>query len=185
MTKAGGGETWGMDATDDESAKLSEKPGQASNRRLYCAHLKKNSHAMLWLWIKAFHVVFVVTWFAGLFYLPRLFINDAESSDDAVRAQLRIMQRRLLGITHIGGALALTFGVWTLILVPGYLHQAWLHAKLALVLGLIAYHACLMHLTKRFAAERNTRSSRWLRVFNEVPALFLIAIVLLAVLKPF
>ena len=137
------------------------------------------------LWIKALHIVFVVTWFAGLFYLPRLFIYDAESDNAAVRAQLRIMQRRLLGITHIGGALALTFGIWTLILVPGYLQQGWLHAKLALVLGLVAYHAYLAHLVKQFAADRNTRSSRWLRVFNEVPALFLIAIVLLAVVKPF
>ena len=137
------------------------------------------------LWIKALHIVFVVSWFAGLFYLPRLFIYDAESGNPTVREQLRIMQRRLLGITHIGGALALTFGIWMLILAPGYLHQGWLHAKLALVLGLVAYHACLAHLVKQFAQDRNTRSSRWLRVFNEVPALFLIAIVLLVVLKPF
>jgi len=136
------------------------------------------------LWIKALHIVFVVTWFAGLFYLPRLFIYDDESDNAAVRAQLRIMQRRLLGITHIGGALALTFGIWTLILMPGYLQQGGLHAKLALVLGLVAYHAYLAHLVKQFAADRNTRSSRWLRVFNEVPALFLIAIVLLVILKP-
>jgi len=136
------------------------------------------------LWIKALHIVFVVTWFAGLFYLPRLFIYHAESDNAAVRAQLQVMQRRLLGITHIGGALALTFGIWTLILVPSYLHQGWLHAKLALVLGLVAYHAYLAHLVKQFGEDRNTRSSRWLRVFNEVPALFLIAIVLLAVLKP-
>lgn len=136
------------------------------------------------LWIKALHIVFVVTWFAGLFYLPRLFIYDAESDNGAVRTQLRIMQRRLLGITHIGGALALTFGIWMLILVPGYLHQGWLHAKLALVLGLVAYHAYLAHLVKQFALDRNMRSSRWLRVFNEVPALFLIAIVLLVVVKP-
>jgi len=125
-----------------------------------------------------------VTWFAGLFYLPRLFIYHAESDNAAVRAQLQVMQRRLLGITHIGGALALTFGIWTLILVPSYLHQGWLHAKLALVLGLVAYHAYLAHLVKQFGEDRNTRSSRWLRVFNEVPALFLIAIVLLVVLKP-
>ncbi len=136
------------------------------------------------LWIKALHIVFVVTWFAGLFYLPRLFIYHAESDNAAVRAQLQVMQRRLLGITHIGGALALTFGIWTLILVPSYLHQGWLHAKLALVLGLVAYHAYLAHLVKQFGEDRNTRSSRWLRVFNEVPALFLIAIVLLVVLKP-
>ncbi|TLY49182.1 MAG: TIGR00701 family protein, partial [Gammaproteobacteria bacterium] len=91
-------------------------------------------------WIKALHVVFVVTWFAGLFYLPRLFIYHAESNEPAVRAQLKIMQRRLLGITHIGGALALLFGIWTLTLVPVYMQQGWLHAKLALVLCLVAHH---------------------------------------------
>ena len=137
------------------------------------------------LWIKALHIVFVVTWFAGLFYLPRLFIYHVESDNAAVQAQLQIMQRRLLGITHIGGALALTFGIWTLILVPGYLQQGWLHAKLTLVLGLVAYHAYIAYLVKQFAQGRNTRSSRWLRIFNEVPALFLIAIVLLVVVKPF
>jgi putative membrane protein len=136
------------------------------------------------LWIKALHVVFVVTWFAGLFYLPRLFIYHVESDNVAVRTQLEIMQRRLLAITHIGGALALTFGIWTLILVPAYLHQAWLHAKLALVLGLVAYHAYLAYLVRQFAQDRQTHSSRWLRLFNEVPALFLIAIVVLAIVKP-
>jgi putative membrane protein len=137
------------------------------------------------LWIKALHVVFVVTWFAGLFYLPRLFIYDVESNNPAMRAQLRVMQRRLLAITHIGGALALTFGIWTLILAPVWLHQGWLHVKLALVLCLVAYHAYLARLVGLFGQDRNTHSSRWLRVFNEVPALFLIAIVLLAVVKPF
>ena len=136
------------------------------------------------LWIKALHIVFVVTWFAGLFYLPRLFIYDAESDNAAVRAQLRIMQRRLLGITHIGGALALTFGIWTLILVPGYLQQGWLHAKLALVALLVAYHVMLVRMVGAFARDQNQRSSRWLRLFNEVPALLLIAIVLLVVVKP-
>jgi putative membrane protein len=137
------------------------------------------------LWIKALHIVFVVTWFAGLFYLPRLFIYHAESSDAAVRAQLKIMQRRLLVITDIGGTLAIVFGIWTLLLVPAYLHQGWLHAKLALVAGLIVYHGYLVRLKQQFAQDRCTRSSRWLRLFNEVPALFLIAIVILVVVKPF
>ena len=135
-------------------------------------------------WIKALHVVFVVTWFAGLFYLPRLFIYHAESNEPAVRAQLKIMQRRLLGITHIGGTLALVFGIWTLTLVPAYMQQGWLHAKLALVLCLVAYHVYLTHLVRQFAQDRIMHSSRWLRIFNEVPALLLIAIVLLAVVKP-
>lgn len=138
----------------------------------------------MYLWIKALHIVFVVTWFAGLFYLPRLFIYHTESNDAAVRAQLKIMQRRLLGITHIGAAFAIVFGLWTLVLVPAYGHQAWLHAKLGLVAGLIAYHAYLVHLTNRLARDETPHSSRWLRVFNEIPALLLIAIVLLAVIKP-
>src|SRR5690242_7140549 len=108
---------------------------------------------MPFLWVKFLHVVFVVTWFAGLFYLPRLFVYQAESREPAVQAQLKVMQRRLLGITHIGGALALAFGVWTLLLVPAYLQQAWLHAKLALVLCLVAYHAYLVRLTHQFARD--------------------------------
>jgi putative membrane protein len=137
------------------------------------------------LWTKALHIVFVVTWFAGLFYLPRLFVYHAASTDPAMRAQLKIMERRLLAITDIGGTLALVFGIWTLLLVPAYLHMGWLHAKLALVAGLIVYHGYLVVLTKQFAQDRCTRSPRWLRLFNEVPALFLIAIVILVVVKPF
>lgn len=137
------------------------------------------------LWIKALHIAFVVTWFAGLFYLPRLFIYHLESDNAAVRAQLKIMQRRLLVITHIGAVLALVFGIWTLLLMPAYLHQGWLHAKLALVLGLIAYHLYLVRMKNLFAQDRFLYSSRWLRIFNEVPAWLLIAIVLLAVVKPF
>jgi len=137
------------------------------------------------LWIKALHIVFVVTWFAGLFYLPRLFVYHAESSDPAVRAQLKIMQRRLLMITDIGATLAIVFGVWTLLLVPAYLHMGWLHAKLALVAALIGYHAYLVRLKNQFAQDRCSRSPRWLRLFNELPALLLIAIVILVVVKPF
>jgi putative membrane protein len=139
---------------------------------------------MLFLWIKALHIVFVVTWFAGLFYLPRLFIYHAESVDPAVRAQLKVMERRLLGITHIGALLAVLFGLWTLALAPGYLQQGWLRAKLTLVIGLIGYHLYLVRLKNRFASDAKTHSSRWLRIFNEVPAVLLVAIVALAVLKP-
>ncbi|MGA9334498.1 MAG: CopD family protein [Rudaea sp.] len=134
--------------------------------------------------IKAFHVIFVVTWFAGLFYLPRLFVYHAESDDVAVRSQLKTMERRLLVITHIGGVLAVLFGLWTLSMAPAFLQQPWLHAKLTLVALLIAYHAYLVRLKNQFALDRCTRSSRWLRLFNEAPALLLIAIVILAVAKP-
>jgi len=136
------------------------------------------------LWIKALHVIFVITWVAGLFYLPRRLVYHAETSEAAVRAQLQVMERRLLVITHIGAGLALLFGAWTLMLVPGYLQQGWLHAKLALVLGLIAYHAYLVRLKNQFAAGRQPHSGRWLRLFNEIPALLLIAIVILVVVKP-
>jgi putative membrane protein len=137
------------------------------------------------LWIKALHVIFVVTWFAGLFYVPRLFIYHVESDNAEVRAQLKIMERRLLVITHIGALLALVFGIWTLALVPAYLQQGWLHAKLALVIGLVAYHLYLVRMKNQFAQDRCPYSSRWLRLFNEVPALFLFGIVLLVVVKPF
>lgn len=140
------------------------------------------------LWIKAVHVIFVVTWFAGLFYLPRLFIYHVETTQPAVRDQLIVMERRLLMITHIGAAGALIFGVATLLwwvrLDMAYLRQGWLLAKLVLVAGLIGYHAYLVRLKNQLALNRCTRSSRWLRVFNEVPALLLIAIVILVVVKP-
>ena len=139
---------------------------------------------MSWLWVKALHIVFVVTWFAGLFYLPRLFVYHAETTQPAVRDQLKIMERRLLMITHVGGALALVFGVITLSLVPAYLQQPWLHAKLFGVVLLIGYHAYLVRLKNAFAQDRILHSSRWLRLFNEAPALLLIAIVILVVVKP-
>ncbi len=139
---------------------------------------------MSWLWIKALHIVFVVTWFAGLFYLPRLFVYHAETTEPAVRTQLKVMERRLMMITHVGAVLALVFGAITLSLVPGYLQQPWLHAKLALVLILIVYHLYLVRLKNALAGDRILHSSRWLRLFNEVPALLLIAIVILVVVKP-
>ena len=140
------------------------------------------------LWLKALHVTFVVTWFAGLFYLPRLFIYHVEASSAEVKAQLEIMQRRLLGITNIGGALALAFGLATLLWFArhdaAYLRQGWLQVKLLLVACLIGYHVFLVRLKNQLAAGTCTRSSRWLRVFNELPALLLIAIVILVVVKP-
>lgn len=140
------------------------------------------------LWLKAFHIIFVVTWFAGLFYLPRLFVYDVEASEAVVRERLRIMQRRLLMITHVGAGLALAFGVLTLIgfarASSGYMQQGWLQAKLALVALLIVYHVSLVHLVGHFARGTNRRSSRWLRLYNEIPALLLIAIVILVVIKP-
>lgn len=137
------------------------------------------------LWIQAFHIVFVVTWFAGLFYLPRLFVYAAENPDGSRFELLKVMQRRLLGITHIGGALAVGLGFGVLIIEPFHLSQGWMHAKLTLVAGLIAYHVVCARMVGMFARGANERSSRWYRIFNEVPALFLILIVVLVVVKPF
>ncbi len=138
------------------------------------------------LWIEAFHIVFVVTWFAGLFYLPRLFVYAAENPTGPTYQLLTVMQRRLLGITHIGGALAVGFGTALLVLEPWHLASGgWMHAKLALVAGLVAYHLWCWRLVRVFARGANDRSSRWFRWFNEVPALFLVVIVILVVVKPF
>ena len=140
---------------------------------------------MLTLWLKAFHVIGVVTWFAGLFYLPRLFVYHAEAAEPAVRNRLKVMQRRLLGMTHIGAALAIAFGIATLAAEPFYLQAGWLHVKLALVLLLVIYHAQLVKLVRGFARDACNWSSRELRWFNEIPGVLLLAIVILAVVKPF
>jgi putative membrane protein len=145
---------------------------------------------MLLLWLKAFHVVFVVTWFAGLFYLPRLFVYHAEAAEPVLRERFKVMERRLLGITHIGAALAVAFGVatmaWWMLHDPAYLRvAAWFHVKMALVLLLIAYHAMLVRLTRAFARDACRWSSRQLRLFNEIPAVLLVAIVILVIVKPF
>lgn len=137
------------------------------------------------LWLKAFHIIFVVAWFAGLFYLPRLFIYHREASDIASRARFVTMERRLLGITHIGAALALGFGVALLLQMPAYLRQDWMHAKLGLVAVLVGYHGWCMKLTADFRDGRPPPGDRWLRWFNEVPVLLLIGIVCLVVIKPF
>jgi len=132
------------------------------------------------LWLKAFHVVFVVTWFAGLFYLPRLFVYHVASTDAPGLARFAIMERRLFALMTVGAVLAVGFGIAMLILAPSYLQAGWLRAKLLLVAGLIAYHASC------YALMRSLRhSQRWFRLYNEVPGLFLVAIVVLAVVKPF
>lgn len=137
------------------------------------------------LWLKALHIVFVVTWFAGLFYLPRLFVYHAEARDPISIARFKIMERRLFAIMSLGGLLAALFGVAMIVMAPAYLSLGWLHAKLALVALLIVYHLWCLQLMRAFAADRNVHSSRWYRWFNEAPSVLLIAIVILAVVKPF
>ena len=136
-------------------------------------------------WVKAWHVIFMVTWFAGLFYLPRLFVYHASTADSAGIERFRVMERRLFGIMTIGATLTAAFGLWLLALNPALLGAGWMRAKLALVLALIGYHAWIWRLLKDFAAGRNARSARWYRWFNEVPSVLLIGIVLLAVARPF
>jgi putative membrane protein len=135
------------------------------------------------LWVKALHIVFVVTWFAGLFYLPRLFVYHAMAEDAVSRERFKVMERKLFwGIMTPSGALTLVFGTW-LWLGWGF-SGAWLQAKLALVAALVAYHLWCAKLMLDFRAERNTRTHVWLRWFNEFPVLVLFAVVFLVVLKP-
>src|SRR3954462_529815 len=137
------------------------------------------------LWLKAFHISFVVTWFAGLFYLPRLFVYHATTTDRVSLERFVVMERRLFAIMTLGAALAAVFGVSMIVAAPGYLQFHWLHAKLTLVAALIGYHIWCRVLMTALREGRNTHSQRWYRLFNEVPALLLIAIVILAVVKPF
>jgi protoporphyrinogen IX oxidase len=136
------------------------------------------------LWIKSFHLIFMVTWFAGLFYLPRLFVYHAMTGEAAGRERFKVMERKLYyGIMTPGAVLTIVFGAW-LWLGYGY-SGGWLHAKLALVAVLVAYHVWCGRLLADFRHDRNTRSHVWLRWFNEFPVLILIAAVILAVVKPF
>ncbi len=135
------------------------------------------------LWLKALHIIFMVTWCAGLFSLPRLFIYHVEATDTVSLERFVIMERRLFGIMTIGAVLTTVFGVSQIVLVPGYLKLPWMHIKLTLVALLIGYHLwCLGHM-RALRDGRNTKSSRWFRWFNEAPVIGLIGIVLLAVLK--
>ena len=139
------------------------------------------------LWIKAFHIVFMVTWFAGLFYLPRLFVYHADTADETRHARCCVMERRLSAIMGIGALLTIGLGLWLLVAYGSAWLSAngWMHAKLLLVAGLIGYHGWCQVQVKRFRERRNRGSSRYFRLMNEVPGAFLIAIVVLAVVKPF
>lgn len=140
----------------------------------------------MYLWIKAFHIMAVVTWFAGLFYLPRLFVYHAMSEDRISRERFKIMERKLYrGIMMPSMIVAAGLGVWLLILQPAWMKQGWLHAKLALVALLIIYHFICGSQLRRFASDSNTRSHVFYRWFNEAPVVVLVGAVLLVVLKPF
>jgi putative membrane protein len=135
------------------------------------------------LWVKAFHIIFVVSWFAGLFYLPRIFVNHAMATEAAEIERLKLMEHKLYRFMGPLAVLALALGLW---LWLGYgIGGGWMHAKLALVVVLIGYHLYCGRLLKIFAADRNTRSHRFYRIFNELPVLVLMAVTILVVVKPF
>ena len=142
---------------------------------------------MLYLWLKALHIVAIVCWFAGLFYLPRLFVYHAMSEDQVSRERFQVMERKLYrGIMMPSMIATLIFGVGMITLNPALFSTGgWLHAKLALVVLLIGYHHLCGVQLKRFARNENTRSHVFYRWFNEFPVLLLLAIVILVVVKPF
>ena len=141
------------------------------------------------LWVKSLHIVFIASWFAGLFYLPRIFVNLAMVPPESVaeRERLLLMARKLLRFTTFLAVPALGFGLWLWLGYgigrgPG---NGWMHAKLALVLVVIGYHHGCGVLLRRFVAGGNQRNDRWYRWFNELPVLLLLGIVILVVVKPF
>lgn len=140
----------------------------------------------MYLWIKAFHIIAVVTWFAGLFYLPRLFVYHAQSKDDVSKERFKVMERKLYrGIMLPSMIIAIGLGIWLVMLAPAWLTQGWMHVKLALVIALVAYHFTCAAMLKRFATDSNTRSHVFYRWFNEAPVLVLVTVVILVVVKPF
>ena len=138
------------------------------------------------LWLKAFHVFFMVAWFAGIFYLPRLFVNHAESKSDEIAQQFKGMEKRLLYFVTPFAIFTLLLGL-TIIYAYGYdwfVAAKWLHIKLSLVMVLFAYHGYCFKLVSTFAQDKNIRSGRFYRIFNEIPVLILLAVILLAYVKP-
>jgi len=139
------------------------------------------------LWVKALHIIFMVTWFAGLFYLPRLFVYHAMAEDQTSLDRFKIMERKLFfGIMTPGALLTVIFGVWTMFAfgIETYKGQHWLHIKTLLVLLLLVYHVYCGKLMFDFKHDRNKHTHVWYRWFNEIPVLFLVLIVLLAVVRP-
>ena len=138
------------------------------------------------MFLKAMHLIFMVTWFAGLFYLPRLFVYHAMSSDEISAERFKIMERKLYwGIATPGAVLTILFGLWMLwdYAWAIYGNMLWLHIKLLLIALMLGYHVYCGKLLNDFRHDRNQRSHVWYRWFNEIPVVFLIAIVLLATLK--
>jgi len=139
------------------------------------------------IWVKALHIIFMVAWFAGIFYLPRLFVNHAMTDSAEIKAQLEIMQRKLYRFITPWMALTLVFGFWLLFdyAWAAYAHMLWLHIKIVLVALLVAYHFYCGKIIRQLESGDRRRSHVWFRWFNEFPVLILFAVVILAVVKPF
>ncbi|MFQ3288431.1 MAG: putative membrane protein [Alteromonadaceae bacterium] len=138
------------------------------------------------LWLKAFHVFFMVAWFAGIFYLPRLFVNHAETKSKDVSEHLKSMEKRLLYFVSPFALLTVALGIAIIYHYgyPWFIAAKWLQIKITLVIFLLVYHGYCFKLVKTFQQDKNTRSGKFYRVFNEIPVLILLAIVILAYLKP-
>ena len=139
------------------------------------------------IWVKAFHIIFMVAWFAGLFYLPRLFVNHAMTDDDAIRERLALMERKLYRFITPWMVLTIIFGLWLMFdyAWAAYAHMWWLHIKLLLVAALVVYHFYCGRIMRDLLNNPTRRSHVWYRWFNELPVLVLFAAVILAVVKPF
>jgi putative membrane protein len=139
------------------------------------------------LWVKSFHIIFMVTGLSGLFYLPRLFVYHAMTQDQTSIDRFNIMERKLyFGIATPGALFTVIFGIWLLSYdMQGYMRMMWVHLKLGLVFLLLCYHVYLGYLVRQFKHDRNTHSHVFYRILNEIPVLFLAAIVILVVVKPF
>ena len=142
---------------------------------------------MTFLWLKAFHIIAVITWFAAIFYLPRLFVYHADATDTISRERFKIMERKLYrGIMTPSMIVVIALGAWMIALNPDfYLSQGWMHAKLTLVTLLVVYHFYCGHLLKIFRDDRNERSHVFYRWFNEIPVFLLLGIIILVVVRPF
>ena len=140
--------------------------------------------ANTYLWIKALHVAFMVTWFAGLFYLPRLFIYHQTATDQVSRDRFVVMERRLFAIMTIGAALTTLLGIGLVVMNPTLLSILWFQLKLAFLLGLFVYHYRCYRWTQILKTSDPSDDTRWFRWFNEIPVIFLLGIIVLAVTKP-
>lgn len=138
------------------------------------------------LWIKSLHIIAIICWFAGIFYLPRLFVNHAMTEHQATRDQLQLMQRKLYRFMSIFAVLTVIFGIWLVSYnIDYYLASTWFIIKFACVVGLIVYHFACGHFVQQLQSGNNQYSHVFFRWFNELPVLLMIAIVILVVVKPF